>query len=304
MPETVTGDGHPLRARRAHGRSASVTPLHARPGAVGDLPPRAARRPAPDRLLRPRRQPDLARAGGGHRRARRRRVRGVRLRHGRDRRRAAAAARAARSCCPPTATTWPARSPGTSWPARRRVREVPTAGPVARRGLDGARAGAAGDPRPTPASTCATSPRSPPPRTPPARCSRSTTPPPPRSASARWSSAPTSPSPATPRPSPATATCCSATSAPPTRRWPPGCARLRTRGGAGPGPDGGLARPPRARPRSTCASPGRPPTPPRVVERGARAPGRRGVRWPGLPDDPAHDRRAAADAPVERRARG
>ena len=166
-------------------------------------------------------------------------------------------------------------------------REVPTAGPVAADGST-ARAWCCWRPQPTPASTSATSPRSPPPRTRPARSSPSTTPPPPRSASARWSSAPTSRSPATPRRSPAQRPAARPRQHRRRRAGRPaarGCARAA---GAGPGPVRGLARAPLAAHARPAAGPAG-----RQRRRGrrgaARAPGRRGVRWPGRPDDPSYD---------------
>ena len=72
-----------------------------------------------------------------------------------------------------------------------------------------------------------------------------------------------------------------------TPRWPPGCASC-ARGRRRARPDGGLARPPRA--RHARPAPGPAGRQRRRARRGAaRAPGRRGVRWPGQPDDPAHD---------------
>ena len=158
---------------------------------------------------------------------------------------------------------------------------------VARRSQ--ARASCCWRPPPTRASTSATSPRSPPPRTPRARSWPSTTPPPPRSASARWRSAPTSPlasdtkalaghddvvlghvSTARPRAGRPAARAAHARQAPGPARWRPGS-------------------PTAGSPRSTCASPGRPPTPPRVVEVLRGHPAVAAWRWPGHPDDPAHD---------------
>ena len=80
------------------------------------------------------------RAGGGDRRARRRRVRHVRLRHGRGRRRTAAhrPGRRRDRAAVGRLLRHPRPRPRRARPARGRVREVPTAGPVARRVLDGA----------------------------------------------------------------------------------------------------------------------------------------------------------------------
>ena len=139
MPET--GRRHPLRAGRGGAGRTSARRCIPGPVLSRDLPPRAPRRPAPARLLRPRGQPDLARARGGHRRPRRRRVRGVRLRHGRGRRRAAPAPGPGRAALGRLLRDPRAR------PRRGRTasREVPTAGPVARRARR-RRPRAAGDP--------------------------------------------------------------------------------------------------------------------------------------------------------------
>ena len=140
------------------------------------------------------------------------------------------------------------------------IREVPTAGPWPDGLLDGATLLLVETPSNPGLDVCDIRDGRGRPPTPPARCWPSTTPPPPRSGSALSPSAPTSPSPATPRPWPATATCCSATSAPPTPRWPSACARPAP--AAAPSP----ARwrpgsPTAASAPSTCAWPARPPTP-------------------------------------------
>ena len=75
------------------------------------------------------------------------------------------------------------------------------------------------------------------------------------------------------------------------RRDPALAARLRElRTRAAPGPARWRPGSPTAgSPRSTCAWPGRPPTPPRSSRCCAAHPAVATWRWPGHPDDPAHD---------------
>ena len=202
-----------------------------------------------------------------------------------------AARAAARSSCRPTATTSRARWPTPSSPARRRDPRGAHRRPVARPRAGRRDAAARRDPvQPRPRRLRHRRARR---RRPRRRRAAwpSTTPPPPRSASARSRSAPTSPSPATPRRWPATATSLlghvstadPALAAAPARAAHPQRRRAR--------PDGGLARPPRARhARPAPGPPGRQRrrARPRCC---ARTPPSTDVRWPGLPDDPSHDAR-------------
>ena len=152
-----------VRARRAAGPEPGGRAAAPGPGAVVDVPPRAARTsPTAADFYGRRGQPDLAGAGGGDRRPRRRRVRRC-SRPAWPRSRPCCALPPGRraSCCPPTATTWPARWPTRSW--RRwasRCARCPRRdrGPPA---CSTARRWCCWRPRPTPASTSATSPRSP-----------------------------------------------------------------------------------------------------------------------------------------------
>ncbi len=159
---------------------------------------------------------------------------GLRQRPG-GRHRAAAGGAASRGhawCSPPTATSRCGRSPPRPWPATAyAVLLAPDrrAVPVLRRGPAGA-AGDAGEPgtgRGRPAGAGRRGPRRPGP------CWRWTTPPPRRSGSVRWTSARTWWSPPAPRRSPATPTCCSATSPPGRRRCWTRCTAWRTATGGG-----------------------------------------------------------------------
>ena len=285
-PARVTAN---LRGRRDWRRDrAACTPApggrHGATRRAGAPRARALRRPStsacpttrPRRLLRPRGQPDLARAGGGDRRARRRRVRGLRLRHGRDRGRAARCGPATPSCCPSDGY-YMVRDAGPRASARAspcgRCRP-PGRGPTA---CSTARAWCCWRPRPTPAWTscdiAALAARR-------ARRGRARG----RRQHHRHAARP---APARARRRPrrgqrhqgahrATATSCSATSAPAT---PPLAARLRelrTRGGAVPGPlEAWLAHRGLGHARPAAGPAGRQR---RRARRGAaRAPGRRGA---------------------------
>ena len=149
-------------------------------------------------------------------------------------------ARATGWCCRRTATTRPGCSPRDEL-ARFGVRVDYVATPeieavAAGGGLDGARLVLPGDAEQPAARRV----RHRAPwrgrRTRPARSSRSTTRRRRRWASGRWSWAPTSRSAATPRRSPGTATCCWATSAPPTTSCTPASSAGATTPGTRPGP--------------------------------------------------------------------